>query len=287
MPTVIVIALALHYGTALILLGSALFQRLVPPEQPNPAGDAGLRHLLIVCAAAAAVSIVALVMIESASMAEDWTAALAAKPILAVLTKTRFGGASQGQFALVLVVLIALIRGGAAGWVVSASSAALVASLALVGHPDTRGGGLLEANHAVHLLAASAWVGGLPILARRLIALRADGAASLRCLRQFSNYAWIAVVAVVATGTINAAVIASPLGDLAAVLYGTTLFVKLALVAVMIIIACANRFLFLPQLAGSGRGLARLRALTVLELALGVAVIVAASLLGTLSPPGE
>ena len=281
MESVTIAALILRFGAPLVLFGSLLFWRLVPAEPPDPAGRLWLRRAAFISALATAIGAAVFLMATAGAGAALETSS---KPLIAMIARTRLGEVTQAQFALLLIILWFAWRGGGGGQGLSAASATLVASLALVGHPSARGGPLLEVNQAIHLLAAASWVGGLPALAGRLVMQRSDPAASLRCLRRFSDYAWMAVVAVVITGAINAAVIANPLGEIATVPYGNALFAKLALVAAMIAIACANRFFLLPQ---SAKGLGRLRLLTIVELGLGVAVVAIACFLGTQSPPGE
>ena len=105
--------------------------------------------------------------------------------------------------------------------------------------------------------------------------LRADA------LHRFSTVGIIAVGIILVTGVVNASLIAgSPIPSLSTA-WGRTLAVKLVLVAFMLAAALANRLVLMP-----GARYAAIRRLIVLEQALGLAVLAAASLLGTLPPDG-
>src|SRR5206468_673424 len=91
-----------------------------------------------------------------------------------------------------------------------ACSGALLASVAWAGHANAQPGLDGAVHHvadAAHLLAAGAWVGGLPLFAARLRA--ATGASSLaltaRCVRRYGDLAAICVGVIVASGAVNAA----------------------------------------------------------------------------------
>jgi len=289
MEAAIVAALAFHYGAAILLFGAALFRRLVPPERPDRRADARLRRGLALCAAGALLSAVALLMVEAASMAGDWNSALDKQTLAAVLGKTSFGAVWLGRLipmvAAVLVAWFAPPR-----WAgVALGGAAVLASLALLGHPLALGGIPLAVNHAVHLLAAGAWLGALWPLAVRLAALRGDPSAAARCLRRFSNYGTMAVVALLITGAINALALGGPVAGLPASAYGQALLAKLALVAALVALALVNRLRLLPALARApvDRAGKWVRASVLAEIAMGACVVLAASVLGTLPPPGS
>ena len=98
-----------------------------------------------------------------------------------------------------------------AGWAaISLASAALLASLGLVGHAAMQTGAegvLHRANHAVHLLAAGAWLGGLIAFAMCLRAydrddLRRD---AVQAMTGFSFWGQLVVAAIVLTGLVNIA----------------------------------------------------------------------------------
>jgi len=129
---------------------------------------------------------------------------------------------------------------------------------------------------AAHLLTAGFWIGGLVVLAGLF---RRKEPNLLLALSLFSDWALVAVLLLVMTGLINAASIllggkGAPSSFYLAVLAG-----KLALVAVMLWLAAANRFKWLPK--GNEAALGRN---SVRELAAGIIVVLLAGALGQLQP---
>lgn len=176
--------------------------------------------------------------------------------------------------------------------------AALLVSQAWFGHAAEGGasayGGMMIVTYAFHLLAAAAWVGGLPVL---LFALREIGQgpqeeASARTLAILSRYSLMAIFAVtliVATGIANTAFrVAGSFGKLFWTDYGNVLCAKLVAVALMLALAYFNRFIAMPRLYAQPKGgaqIAKIRASIGLELALGVLVLGIAAVLGVTPPP--
>ena len=128
-----------------------------------------------------------------------------------MLTDTAFGHAVGGA---------SRSRGGAgrcrrlrprARWAAtSIVSAALLASLGLVGHAAMQTGAegvLHRANHAVHLMAAGAWIGGLVPFAMCLRAYERDDLRkdAVRAMAGFSFWGQLIVAAIVLTGVVNIA----------------------------------------------------------------------------------
>ncbi|WP_439571455.1 copper homeostasis membrane protein CopD [Sphingomonas sp.] len=165
-----------------------------------------------------------------------------------------------------------------------------LASLAWSGHAGAGEGatGILhKASDILHLIAAAIWIGTLALLlvsvARREPAI--DDI--VQALRRFATTGTAVVGVLIVTGVINLAMIAdltSP-ADLMASPYGQTLAVKVALFLAMIAFAAANRWRFTPQLEqAAGRDTRAIRMSLSLELCLGIVVVLAVALLGTLSP---
>ena len=164
---------------------------------------------------------------------------------------------------------------------------------AWLGHAANGGASLFGAAmigaYAIHVLAAAAWVGGLPVLLFALFAgrgaLRGDNAA---ILSRYSALATGAVTLILLSGIANALFrVNGHLGRLYATGYGDILAIKLLLVALMLGLAFYNRFIALPRLSaatpepvpgGLGPSIG-------VELMLGLLVIGAAALLGVTPPP--
>ena len=169
----------------------------------------------------------------------------------------------------------------------------VVASAGHAGMPA----GLLQvpfiANYALHLAAGAAWVGGLlplGLVLRQEYRRPAGSAATMvRCLERFSKVGLAAVATLVATGSVNVwLLVGSPAAALASD-WGRVLVLKLGLFAVLLGCAAMNRLWLLPRLRArpvKDRGIiAVLIGNVMLEQGLGLLVIAAASVLGTLAPP--
>ncbi|HEX4233799.1 MAG TPA: copper homeostasis membrane protein CopD [Caldimonas sp.] len=178
-------------------------------------------------------------------------------------------------------------------------AAALLASVALVGHANAEHGGqrgIHLAADAVHLLAAGAWLGTLvPLVAL----LGRSGAASdgqeldavADAVHRFSLLGVLAVSALVVTGIINASFTVATISALLTTDYGHLLLLKLALVGGMLALAANNRTRLTPSLADTALAfsaraavLARLRRSAMVEVAFGLAILAVVGVLGRTMP---
>src|SRR5262245_33355139 len=165
--------------------------------------------MLTLAVVVAAVTAVIWLMLVAGSMGEGWADTVRAETLRAVLLETRFGNVWLVRLGLI-AMLIATVSfgGGYRSRDVVVASGLVVASLGLVGHAAMDGGllAVLRAiNHAVHLLSAALWVGGLVALALVLGEARSakpDGPIAA-ALRRFSGMGHVVVAAVVATGAVN------------------------------------------------------------------------------------
>jgi putative copper resistance protein D len=129
---------------------------------------------------------------------------------------------------------------------------------------------------------------GLVVAACRAKQLPSDEAVFV--LSRFSSMAYLAVAAIVASGSINAWFLIGALSALVGTSYGELLLLKLGLFGLMLCLAASNRFRLVPSLAKapiigqSDLTLTLLRRHIVAEQILGILVVGIASLLGTLSP---
>ena len=174
--------------------------------------------------------------------------------------------------------------------------AVALASLAWTGHgvmDDGRTGIVHLVADILHLLAAGAWVGALAALAWLLIGSRTAPTLAWRALGGFASAGTVAVGLVLASGAVNTWLLVGPanLPSLGNSTYGRLLLIKLALFAVMVVLAALNRFRLTPALGaaaanGDTRRAARaLRLSIALELSLAIAILGLVAWLGTLAPP--
>jgi len=174
----------------------------------------------------------------------------------------------------------------------------LLASLAGTGHAQVEEGWtnvIHVAADAAHLLAAGAWLGGLVPLGFVLLDnSRGDGEPIVdvdRTLLRFSSMGYVAVAMLIVSGLVNSWFLVGSVSGLLETLYGQILLGKLALFAAMLALAAANRFWLVPRMietredSGELAGwLGRLRYHVFGEQFLGLVVLLAVSVLGTMRP---
>jgi len=167
-------------------------------------------------------------------------------------------------------------------------STIVLGSEAWIGHAATNGP-LHQASQLVHLLAAGAWLGGLVPLERVLRAGLHDGNNAARAsavVQRFSAMGIVAVLAILASGIANGIFEVGFRLDLAKD-YDRLLLAKLILFLAMVGVALFNRLRLMPALAdpsGNRVALRRFLFTVAIEQALGLAALLAASLLGMSDP---
>ena len=210
-----------------------------------------------------------------------------------VLTDTRFGLVCTVRLALA-VLLAVLVFWPATRLLQIAAAAGLIALIALIGHagatPGTAGD-IHLASDIVHLVAAGAWLGGLPALGMLLaLARRTEDptwrSVATRATRRFSWLGIVCVAALLASGIVNSWNLLGGPRDLVTTDYGRLVLLKIGLFVAMVGIAAANRFHFTPQLPASG-ALRALQRNSMAETGLGLCVMLFVGALGTLSPSGH
>ena len=220
--------------------------------------------------------------------------------MLVIVNETQFGLMSEirGGLAVLLAICLVLDRFGLARWGGLATSLALVAAIAWTGHAGATLGALGDLHlvaDGLHLVAASAWIGGLAGLAilfaiGRGRAAHEWGPLQFDAVRRFSILGIVSVAVLIVSGAVNTWILAGSVHALLVTDYGWLLLLKIAAFVVMVGFAAVNRFSLMPQLAGrakSGvepRALARLERNTRIEIALGLAIFAIVGVLGTLHP---
>lgn len=290
----LLIARFLHYTSTIVLSGGLCFAVLIVPARSR--GGPWRRS------AWAALSIVVLsgalwFVSEAARMSASPIAeALRPRLLATVLWHTQFGPVFAVRLALcALLAAVLLLRTPAVRWIPLALSALLLASLAWVGHAVGEVGAdhlIHVAADSLHLLAAGAWLGGLPMLALLLhrALVRATPEAhetARRATRRFSVMGLVAVATLLATGIVNTVFLSGSPSALIGTDYGRWLLVKIVLFAAMVAIAAVNRRVLTPQLESrepARLALLGLRRNALLEAALGVMVVAIVAWLGTAVP---
>jgi copper resistance protein D len=300
----LVVARLLHYATVTTLAGVAFFP-LYAYALTEPKELSRRRQAVLLSAAVGALLSGLLWFVFSVANMSGMLADIADHEILwTVLNETTFGGVWMARmFLAVLILGVTAVRPfwmGIAGrdLVTAFLAAGLLASLAGTGHSQIEEGWMKivhVASDAAHLLAAGAWLGGLVPLGFILLDYSmGDGARIVdvdRILLRFSSMGYVAVATLVVSGIVNSRFLVGSVSSLLKTPYGQILLGKLALFAAMIALAAANRFWLVPRMieirAKSGEPamwLGRLRYHVLGEQLLGLMVLLAVSVLGTMRP---
>ena len=221
-------------------------------------------------------------------------------------------GTRYGIVWLIRVGLILLL--GGLFWVKLGSSsfhsragfifaAPLVMALAFSGHAAAGEGSWLFvqlAADALHLLAASAWVGGLIAFTLFLIWIartdrRWSGVALQEATRRFSLLGLASVTVLVLTGLVNAWTLVGAVPPLMGTAYGKLLVTKLILLLPLIGVAAINRLQIKPQVLALRIGMSietmkalllRLKRNVMTEAVLGLSVLLIVGLM-SVTPPAR
>jgi copper resistance protein D len=272
-----------HYAAAAGLFGLSLFPLY---GRPIP----GLRAWLAGFTLAALLSGPAWLLLVTLNLA----GVLDAQALSTVALEMGFGMVWIGRLGLAALLLVVIgVRANAAPRLVAGLSGLFLCSIALTGHTQVHEGAnkvLHVVADATHLAGAGAWLGGLVGLSLMLRPKHARATApedTSAAVSRFSRMAYVAVGALAASGIVNAMMLVSSLGGLLGSDYGRLLLLKLALVAMMLVLAAINRLRISPRLGGPDAAAqsARLRVHVIAEQALGIAVLGCAAWLGLSQPP--
>ncbi len=280
-----------HFLSAMALFGASLYVRLLAPPDLARALAPAARRIAAVAIPVAALSALVWLALEAASMADSWSGFVDADVAQGVLMDTAFGAVWQWRLvvALALLVALALGRHGPSSLTPRPSPGCFWRASVLSATPrcrPARVGALHRANHALHLLATGAWLGGLPLFA---LCLRAYRDPALRrdavtAMRRFSFWGQFDVALVVLTGAVNVALTSGAAPFPPTTPYRALLCVKIALVATMIAIALVNRYVLAPRLKPDAPALGILMKTSLAEVVLGAAVVALVSVFGLLDP---
>jgi putative copper resistance protein D len=215
-----------------------------------------------------------------------------------VLFETNFGRVWQLRLGLIVLAL-ALVTLGlaqvqarlAVTMAVFLISIVLVVSLAWISHAAAaRVQPLGVLGDALHLCAASVWIGGLLPLAIFLTRTHASlslGEQNLLVLRRFSTLSLSCVGVLILSGISNSWLLVGSIHALFTTRYGWLLLAKLAAFGVLVVLGARNRFTIKRKLARVPRGsdlLAQLRRNVICEICLGLAVVALVACLGVTPP---
>ena len=243
---------------------------------------------------------------QAASAFDTQLAAAAGAPAIELLQQTEWGrvwlyraGLAVLVGALFLIPLIVRFRRAPRQdrlititlWLALIASLGILLTISMTSHAAATIGIARFAliNDMVHLTAAAVWVGGLmhliagtPLFIGGISESPRRHALS-RLVRRFSAAAALSVVVLILTGVYSAWAQVTEFAALDTP-YGTALIAKVAVIAVLLLIAAVNLIWVRPRLRGSSNAARWLRRTVVAEVALTVLVILAVGFLTALEP---
>jgi len=230
--------------------------------------------------------------LEAGQIRGAWDGAFQPATLQTLLSSTTSGTLwlERTAVCLLLVAVRLALPGRPGRLIVFLLSAGSLVSLALVGHAAMDEGwlgDLHEANDAVHILAASGWIGCLVALVPCLDMLdnpelrpRARAA-----LIRFSAAGHVTVALVLMTGVANTYLVLGRWPVHFASLYQLLLLGKITLAVGMVTLALVNRYVVVPRLRVRGAAaVADLKRLTIGELGVAAGALALLSLFGLLDP---
>lgn len=213
----------------------------------NPAVERRLWRYVASAAVVLALVAVWSVVIQAAKVAGSSTAAALESDALGPVLGSQNGSARILQVVAALVVAVAAagvgrrmaVRAAVAGAIAGAALLTVVNGVA--GHAGARGP-LAVIVDAVHVAAASVWVGGLATVVFAIVLVRRDRTSFAQdALGAFSRVAVAAVAALILTGAISALVELGGLSHLWSTGYGRLILVKVALAAGLVALGTVSR----------------------------------------------
>jgi copper transport protein len=225
---------------------------------------------------------------QAAAAADVSLADATGKPLADLLLRGRFAANWWPRLGLEAASLLLIAFGGVEGMAAECALATLPAVLltsALTSHGAAvpLGAGVGIAIDWLHIVGATAWVGGLIAVLTCLAAVwRVEGASVLvrHLVGRFGRFALVASMAVLLSGLVQGILEVGSWTALVQTLYGQLILVKVGMLAVMLSMAGFNEL----QVRRASEPALGLRRGVRIELALGVVVFgVAALLSGT--PP--
>ncbi|SCB38510.1 copper homeostasis membrane protein CopD [Rhizobium hainanense] len=281
----------LHDASLMLLWGACAYLSLLAPRILADTVWRMVARPFLLIAAIAVFTVLAALPVATANIGSGWSDALDVGMIHDVVFETTIGVAWQAQALAAIVIVCALLLPESWRRHGLALGAGLgLASLSLTGHASMLEGWVQQAHRAndvLHVLAGGGWLGALvPLLTiLRLLGRPECRAEAQLALRRFSNAGHVAVALVILSGIVNTLLILKHLPTDWSSPYQMLLAIKIALVAVMAVLAIVNRYVFVPWIGRKPvRALLALRLGSITEIIIGIVVIGLVAVFGMLEP---
>ncbi|MCM9954548.1 copper homeostasis membrane protein CopD [Salmonella enterica] len=278
----------IHFASLMLVYGCALYGAWLASASIRRLMTRRFLHLQRHAAAWSVISAAFMLAIQSGLMGGGWPDVFSVSVWGAVL-QTRFGAVWIWQIILALVtlavVVIAPVKMQRRLLILTVAQFILLAG---VGHATMRDGvvgTLQQINHALHLLCAAAWFGGLlPVVYCMRMAQGRWRQHAISAMMRFSRYGHFFVAGVLLTGIGNTLFITG-FTAIWQTTYGQLLLLKCALVVLMVAIALTNRYVLVPRMRQENpRTDLWFVRMTQIEWGVGGIVLAIVSLFATLEP---
>ncbi|NRN28102.1 copper homeostasis membrane protein CopD [Photorhabdus heterorhabditis] len=253
-----------HFVAVMLMFGLSIFTAMLVPDRFSVLIDARLRLGVIINTVVALITAIGWLVIQAGLMGDGWQDTYDPEIWRAVLGTT-FGKIWQWQILVAVVTtgFLFINNQKARNILMLISSTILLSCHAFIGHAVIHDGmlGILhQINQVIHLLSAGYWFGGLwPFLLclqflriRNELAVGLDRQVMISMMR-FSTYGHIAVILIIVTGMISSLILLPDWPEYSGTEYQSMLWLKIALVAAMVMLALINRYILVPKLRQPGR----------------------------------
>jgi putative copper export protein/mono/diheme cytochrome c family protein len=284
-----------HLAALLSLFGTLLFAIMVAPAGLRAAPPAAAESVHSALTRQARLSLLLAVALGIAWYAVETHAFATPDTVrdrLAVLPATAACDTSFGQvlalrLALLLATLALLRRAPVAALVVAGLALALQPAFGHVGALGSDTGAMLAGSDALHLLAAGAWLGGLPPLLVCIARLPPSQAALAR--ERFTPFRLASIGVIAITAGFQACQLVGSIPALLGTTYGHVVLLKLGLFAAALGLAVPNRLRVTARLVNHDPILAQrhLFRSVLAETAIGLTIVFAAGFLASLTPASQ
>jgi putative copper resistance protein D len=280
------------YSSLALIFGVGAFTTVLAPECVACEIARGLRPLVDGAVTVFVVGTLLWLPLEASQISGAWDGAFQPATLQTLLSATTSGTLwlERTAVCLLLVAVRLALPGRPGRQILFLLSAGSLVSLVLVGHAAMDEGwlgDLHEANDAVHILAASGWIGCLVALVPCLGMLDDPELRRRACaaLIRFSAVGHVAVALVLVTGVVNTYLVLGRWPVHFASLFQLLLLGKITLAVGMVTLALVNRYAVVPRLRVRGAAaIADLKRLTIAELGVSAGVLALVSLFGLLDP---